>query len=725
MAHRGLEPHIADLIVLTVAAQTDHRLVHRSVLGSDTYSGEVGRAMPGEIELVPEVLPDASVWRTAVERAALLFGITVHDRVTGPELASLGAQVRARAGDLKSAADTLADVLGAAYREWGLEGGNRLDTARAGRDLVTALAQADDNAVVDVLAQYQAPSSDDATAKSLTSATVVTTAIRNANLPLWNAARVVVGADADAAFTSEEIVTAFEPAATAIEARATAHVAQPGPTPPVTPAAWGADRLPAHHRREWSERAGRRAARRSGGEPRRRRDLDSGRRDVSLPTISRAQLEPLLARILGNGATSDPAPLVIVRGNPTATPPTATIGTRPVDVVASASPLDIRARAIKPREQPLVIITSCDAGTLGDDLVARTWHRKVYTVDRWNTVAQLFGAERVTRSLAANSALADALIEGTPVNGYPKVTTQILDLDTALDALANVYLGARPETLSQLIAWGETPDAPRIVRTTSPDVLSALEAHFEQSLGPGVAVVFAAIRSDHGAELMHYALAADVTHRPDANAGNAVFRLELALGDPDLGADAYRDLGRAAVDRVRATSPDAAPVGYWLSGADQLLAEWGAERAAIRSDVLPSGFTQRIAAAAERVDGVARRRRTRSHSRPRHTPPSNASLTTTGASKSRSEWSACAWRPASSDVVPPRSPAATRCTHNSPTTAPTAPGSIGPAPPSHRAMPNRRWPDCALTSPTWADDTRVERRRRTRPRHRCGRCLTW
>ena len=53
----------------------------------------------GEIELVPEVLPDASVWRTAVERAALLFGITVHDRVTGPELASLGAQVRARAGD--------------------------------------------------------------------------------------------------------------------------------------------------------------------------------------------------------------------------------------------------------------------------------------------------------------------------------------------------------------------------------------------------------------------------------------------------------------------------------------------------------------------------------------------------------------------------------------------------------------------------------------------------
>ena len=318
---------------------------------------------------------------------------------------------------------------------------------------------------------------------------------------------------------------------------------------------------------------------------------------MTLPTITRAQLEPLLERLLGN--VNEPAPLVFVRGDASASPPTASVRGRPVDVMASSSPLDIRAQASKKRDRPLVVVTGCDTSTLGDDLLARGVRRKIHSVDRWHTVAQLFGAEQPTRSLAEHAALADALIDAKPVNGYPKGTTQVLDLDTALEALTHAHLGLRPESLGQLLAWGEAPAAARIVRTTSLPVMQQLEAHLARQLGPGVAMVFAAIRADLGAEVMQYALAADVIHRADAGLPDAAVHLDYALGKPNLRPDAHRDIGRAAVERVIATPADQAPVGFWLSGAEALLATWHAAHAAVRSPVLISGFNMRVSIAAD------------------------------------------------------------------------------------------------------------------------------
>ena len=225
---RGLDRPVADLVIATVAAQTDHRLSQSGL----PLEPDLAKPMSGDVQIVPEVLPGEAQWTDAALRAALLFGVTVHQRVTGPELTSLGSQIRAKANDGAGSAETLVDRLSAAYTSWGLTHGNRLATARAARDLVLALKRASDNQVAELLAEFSAPTSDDAIARSLSSAHTVANCLGRANLKLWDTARPVVGDDATEALSSDEVVVAFEPADQAIEARSTTYVRNLAPVPP-------------------------------------------------------------------------------------------------------------------------------------------------------------------------------------------------------------------------------------------------------------------------------------------------------------------------------------------------------------------------------------------------------------------------------------------------------------------------------------------------------------
>jgi hypothetical protein len=217
---RGLEPAVADLIILTVAALSDHRLVQ----AGRAYDGDAGKAMPGEVLLVPEELPATDTWERAIHQAGELFGKTFSKRVTGPELTELGNTVRAEADTVRANANLLAEALTQAYKTWGLSDGARLATARANRDLVNDLAGADDNKTVELLAAYQSPGSPDACSRSLNTAGTVAAALGRANLGLWDTARSVVGDDVQHLLTSEEVVVEFEATELVIEQRATEFI---------------------------------------------------------------------------------------------------------------------------------------------------------------------------------------------------------------------------------------------------------------------------------------------------------------------------------------------------------------------------------------------------------------------------------------------------------------------------------------------------------------------
>ena len=217
---RGLEHRVADLVIMTVAAQTDHRLT----LHGSTYSSEAGKAMPGDVVFIPEQLPPPDRWNRAVERAAVLFGVRFQHRLTGPELISMAVQIRDRAAELNSSVTDLVAELSNAYTTWNLRDGNRLATARATHHLIGELQDAGDSDIVELLANFAAPTSDRAAAKSLKTAQRVADHLRQANLRLWKSARPVVEQDVNEALTVDEFVMGFGPAKERIEEATTNYI---------------------------------------------------------------------------------------------------------------------------------------------------------------------------------------------------------------------------------------------------------------------------------------------------------------------------------------------------------------------------------------------------------------------------------------------------------------------------------------------------------------------
>ena len=321
---------------------------------------------------------------------------------------------------------------------------------------------------------------------------------------------------------------------------------------------------------------------------------------MTLPPLTRTQLDPLIERILGE--VEDEAPIILIRGYLGDAPESVCMTDRTVRVRTSSSPLQIRSWASQTRSAPLAVITGCHNAALGEDLVARAARRKVHTVDRWEIAAGLFGAEHVTRALAEHTAVADALIDARPEHGYPKVTSKILDLDTALDELAASLLGLNAETLDEMIDWAETPQAMRAVQDADAAVVGPIEKRMSGRFGPAVSVVFAALRTGTAADLTACALACDVIHDIEQPVADAAIRLEVRFGGQRLLDEAFRQLAAAAMDRVHTERHPEARLKRWLTTADDLLGELGAMERAWRSDVLPSGFRQRLSRAAEAID---------------------------------------------------------------------------------------------------------------------------
>jgi hypothetical protein len=225
---RGLPDEIADLIVLTVAAQTDHRLVADGL----TLAGEAGKPLPAHAQLRQVPLPTVEAWDVARTRAALVLGVTVGSRLSGPELASLATQARAKAGEWAASADRLVARLEAAYREWRLAGGDRLATARAARDLVVGLkGEHDDGAVVDRLVAAAVPTSEQALARSLSTAEEVDAALADTNFPLLDKVRTALEAEVTRALQADELVVAYPQAKKDLERRATSLVGTGSPAP--------------------------------------------------------------------------------------------------------------------------------------------------------------------------------------------------------------------------------------------------------------------------------------------------------------------------------------------------------------------------------------------------------------------------------------------------------------------------------------------------------------
>lgn len=321
------------------------------------------------------------------------------------------------------------------------------------------------------------------------------------------------------------------------------------------------------------------------------------------PTVTVAQLAPVVERALDKRREQDDPPCVIVTARPDTTLELDGVAGEPTRVLASRSPLEIRAALAEHARDGngvLVVVTDLDAATLGDDLLARVVNRRPFTVDLWLTVCQLFGAGRPSVALAQRPHLAEVLIESRPLEGYPKVVSKVLDVETAVASLLRVRLSLGfDDPATRLVELAADPAAAALVRNASRELHADIVEHLTDRYGPVAAAVVALVSAGKGTDVVAWGLAAGAIHHPDATGTDAARALlDREAGRPGLVPEAWQRLGQLAEDVYRASLDDDARA-RWRATAETVLDDLNARPCARWSDVIPAAFDQRLDTAAE------------------------------------------------------------------------------------------------------------------------------
>src|SRR3954454_25292732 len=83
----------------------------------------------------------------------------------------------------------------------------------------------------------------------------------------------------------------------------------------------------------------------------------------------------------------------------------------------------------------IILLTRLQQADLGHDVVARLARSRLFPIDHWATLCALFRAKELDRSIC-DPAVAHALIEHAPPDGYPPVSAGVLDGGTVWRALS-------------------------------------------------------------------------------------------------------------------------------------------------------------------------------------------------------------------------------------------------------------------------------------------------
>lgn len=267
------------------------------------------------------------------------------------------------------------------------------------------------------------------------------------------------------------------------------------------------------------------------------------------------------------------------------------------------SPLALRGALVeldKDAEGRRVLLTPLGEPELGADALARVARCRVFEVENWEIVRQLFRATDLDARLASHGWIANLLVEQAPPEGYAPVPSGFLDLDTAWKAVLEASIdlsGPRPD-LTQLLAW--TTRSVEVVRFTGlADSVRQEVARWiaECAGGPG-SLVMEAVVTGQAADAVPLGLVCGVVFAPGADAvpdlAAAAVRLERHFGGRRVGPEDGRKLAEASASVLRAVDPGAASA--LLERADQLLDELHIAAHAGLSDLLPAGFEARLEA---------------------------------------------------------------------------------------------------------------------------------
>lgn len=296
-----------------------------------------------------------------------------------------------------------------------------------------------------------------------------------------------------------------------------------------------------------------------------------------------------------------------------APPQTLRIADREFHVRRAESVLAVRQCMVEAEGAPghLVIVTPLQTPQVGADVRARLYRQQLMPVGEWDAVRTAYGARQIDPRLLAERELAAHLVAVAPPDGMPGLPGGVLSADIAWQRLLERALGL-PGTIGEprdLLAWAASGRVAAFTAAPEPLRKAAIDwiARRLDGLGRLAATWLHAVVRGHALDLVPLGLACRVVFHASEE-GAVPRKVGAARLEPYTQTPLEPREGLAWADAAEgllagldpdagdegAGEPDPSRAARLEQRAEQVLAELRVAEHAWLSDVLPSGFDQRL-----------------------------------------------------------------------------------------------------------------------------------
>jgi hypothetical protein len=246
-----------------------------------------------------------------------------------------------------------------------------------------------------------------------------------------------------------------------------------------------------------------------------------------------------------------------------------------------------------------VLLTGLSEQDLGEDVLVRLAGRKLYAIDSWQIVKELYQAQTVDPRLRTHRWIADRLLEIAATGPPSPASGGYLDAEAIWLLLLERMIGLsgdRPD-LSALLRWSTLADNVQRFRRLPEETRQAITDWLAAQVGPAATAVLRCAAALDRPDALSVGLVLGVVHHPQAGGrlDRAAGRLERFLGGPTPEVAVLERWHAAATEAVRLLDSDPRAKDQLLHRAEEILCEVQAEEFAHLSEVLPRGFDQRLA----------------------------------------------------------------------------------------------------------------------------------
>jgi hypothetical protein len=202
----------------------------------------------------------------------------------------------------------------------------------------------------------------------------------------------------------------------------------------------------------------------------------------------------------------------------------------------------------------IILLTKLQQGDLGNDVVARLARSRLFPIDHWASLCSLFKAKEFDRSIC-DPAIAQALLDCAPPDGYPPVSAGVLDAGTVWRAICrHVFeMGESEPDLVSLLLWATGKSGPARFLNASEELRESLRQRLVNNLGDASDTSLRFIENGVGADALALAVVCQVVfgEGEEATLDTAAARMEQYHHNKPIPKAVGRVLGRVAAGRRR------------------------------------------------------------------------------------------------------------------------------------------------------------------------------